>query len=364
MTEDRPVVVVTGVSGLIGSAVVDDLHEDFRMVGLDINEPARERAERVDFIECDLTSDASTSRAFDEVRERFGNRIASVVHLAAYYDFSGEPSPMYQKLTVDGTSRVLKYLQAFEAEQFLFSSSSLVMKPVEPDHEITELSPTEALWDYPQSKRDAERVILDERETIPTVILRIAGVYDDDCHSIPIAHQIQRIFEKSFESHFFPGNRSHGQSFVHAEDLVRCIRKTVERRDQLSGLEIFLVGEPDVMSYGEMQDELGKLIHGKEWPTIRVPKPLAKAGAWVKDQLTEEDAFIQPWMVDLADAHYPISIENAEHKLGWKPRHALRDTLPTMVERLLIDPKKWYQENGLTWTEALEDQLATSRRER
>lgn len=36
----RPMVVVTGVSGLIGSALVDELARDYRMVGLDIKEPA------------------------------------------------------------------------------------------------------------------------------------------------------------------------------------------------------------------------------------------------------------------------------------------------------------------------------------
>ncbi|HXV61925.1 MAG TPA: NAD(P)-dependent oxidoreductase, partial [Vicinamibacteria bacterium] len=262
-TEQEPVVVVTGVSGLIGTALVEDLSRDYRMVGLDIKKPQEESAEGLDFIECDLTSDSSTSQAFDELRKRHGTHLASVIHLAAYYDFAGEPSPLYQKLTVNGTSRVLRYLQSFEVEQFVFSSSLLVMKPVESGQEITELSPTEALWDYPQSKREAERVILAERGAIPTVILRIAGVYDEGCHSIPIANQIQRIYEKQVESHFFPGDRSHGQPFVHREDLVRCFRRTVERRDRLSDAEVFLIGEPEVVSYGELQDELGEMLHGK-----------------------------------------------------------------------------------------------------
>jgi hypothetical protein len=43
---------------------------------------------------------------------------------------------------------------------------------------------------------------------------------------------------------------------------------------------VFLLAEPDVMSYEELQDQLGRLIHGREWPTIRIPKPVDKAGAW------------------------------------------------------------------------------------
>ena len=45
----------------------------------------------------------------------------------------------------------------------------------------------------------------------------------------------------------------------------------------------------------------------------------------------------------------------------------LRDTLPLMVERLLEDPKRWYEENGLPMPEDLEEEAAAeeeARRER
>jgi hypothetical protein len=31
------------------------------------------------------------------------------------------------------------------------------------------------------------------------------------------------------------------------------------------------------MSYAALLDRLGGLIHGKDWPTIRIPKAVAKA---------------------------------------------------------------------------------------
>ena len=113
--------------------------------------------------------------------------------------------------------------------------------------------------------------------------------------------------------------------------------------------EVLLVAEPDVMSYAELQDRLGELLHGQEWPTIRIPKVVAKAGAWVQDKLATEDepSFIKPWMIDLADQHYPVAIERARTTLGWYPKHRLRDTLDEMVRRLKRDPVAWYRENGL-----------------
>ena len=351
-TPEKPVILVTGSTGLIGSRTLAALSSEYSVVGLDVKRPDKAIA-GTDFVECDLTKDESVIQALDAVRDKHGGHLASVIHLAAYYDFSGEPSDMYRKLTVDGTFRLLKKLREFQTEQFVFSSSLLVMEPAEDeDEKITEFSPLEdEPWDYPRSKIEAEELIRQERGEIPTVILRIAGVYDEDCNSIPIAQHIGRIHEKKFESYFFPGDSDHGQAFVHLDDLIACVEKVVKLRNQLRN-EIFLIAEPDVMSYAALQDRLGELIHGKEWPTIRIPKVMAKAGAWAKEKIAgEEETFIKPWMVDLADAHYPVAIGHARERLGWEPKHLLRDTLPEMIRRLKEDPRKWYEMNGLPWPE-------------
>ena len=44
-------------------------------------------------------------------REHHGTHIAAVVHLAAYYDFLGKPSPKYDEITVEGTRRLLRGLR-------------------------------------------------------------------------------------------------------------------------------------------------------------------------------------------------------------------------------------------------------------
>lgn len=348
---EKPVVVVTGSAGLIGSKLVEAFAANNRVVGLDVKRPERETA-GADWIECDVTKEESVARSLATVWERYGDRLASVIHLAAYYDFSGKPSPLYRTLTVEGTRRLLSQLRQFQVEQFVFSSTLLVMQPVEDEDEaITERSPVEAedeTWDYPRSKLEAERLIRHERGEIPAVILRIAGVYDEDCHSIPIAQQISRIHEKKLESYFFPGDADHGQAFVHLEDLISCFRKVVELRQELGSYEVFLIAEPDVMSYAELQEQIGELLHGAEWPAIRIPKVVAKAGAWAQEKILGQETFIKPWMVDLADTHYPVEIERARKRLGWEPQYRLRDTLSKMIGSLKLNPEKWYATNKLT----------------
>jgi nucleoside-diphosphate-sugar epimerase len=177
----------------------------------------------------------------------------------------------------------------------------------------------------------------------------VAGVYDEAGHSIPIAQQISRIHQKQLESYLFPGDAGRGQAFVHLDDLVQAFLKTIARRGALPPFEVLLIAEPDVMSYEELQDRIGLRIHGDEWPTIRIPKAVAKVGAWVQDRIASEDepAFIKPWMVDLADQHYPVEIERARRALGWEPRRRLRETIDTIVDGLLDDSAAWYRTNGL-----------------
>src|SRR3546814_1735854 len=100
--DHREIVLVTVASGFSGSAVIRRLARRYTVVGLDRDGPA-ESTDGAVTINFDLGSEDSVRTAVADVRERFGDRIASVIHLAAYYDVSGKSNPLYQEITVDGT---------------------------------------------------------------------------------------------------------------------------------------------------------------------------------------------------------------------------------------------------------------------
>jgi nucleoside-diphosphate-sugar epimerase len=356
MPTEQERILVTGSSGLIGFAVVERLeHLGYEVIGFDREGPPHP-PESADCIHVDIGNDQSVRQGFEKLRKNHGGRLASVIHLAAYYDFSGEPSDKYDEITVWGTERLLRGLQDFEVEQFVFSSTMLVQKPTRPGVKIDENSPIDANWDYPESKIKTEKLIQQIHGKIPYVLLRIAGIYDEKCHSIPIANQIQRIFERQITSRVYPGDLTHGQAFLHLDDLIHAIELLIRKRRQLPDELVLLLAEAEVMSYDELQRALGWLVHREEWDTHEIPKVLAKSGAWLQDNLPlAEEPFIKPWMIDLADEHYEVDIARARKLLGWRPQHSLRETLPEMIDALREDPQGWYQTNKLEPPNDLEE---------
>jgi nucleoside-diphosphate-sugar epimerase len=202
MNKENGIVIVTGSNGRIGDAVMKRFAGRFSdVVGFDRKAP-NPPPPGCTYVAVEITSDESVREGLRMIRKHHGTRVVSVVHLAAYYDFFGEPSDKYDRITVEGTKRLLSELQAqqFNVEQFIFSSTMLVHRPAEPGQFINEDWAIDPTWAYPESKVRTEQLIRETRGNIPAVILRISGVYDDFCHSIPLANQMQRIYERRFTS--------------------------------------------------------------------------------------------------------------------------------------------------------------------
>lgn len=367
MNEDRnqnpekPLVLITGAAGNLGGALTRRLADEYRVVGLDLEESEG-------IFAFDITDADSVHRAMEEVRNALGDHIAAVIHLAAYFDFSGEESPLYDRVNVEGTRNLLRTLRQFRVDRFIYSGTMLVHRPSSPGIPVTEDTPVEPGWAYPASKARTEEVIREEHGDIPYALLHLAGLYDEHTAVPTLAEQIRRIYERDPKAHAYSGDLSTGQSFLHKEDMIEAFARTVERRADLHGEETILIGEREAMGYDALQRRIAQLIHGTEdWQTLSVPKPMATVGAWaqvkaepvVPDDFDQgEEPFIKPFMIRMADDHYELDISRAEELLGWTPQHSLREELPAMIAALKEDPAGWYEANGLTkphWLQAAED---------
>ncbi|MCD0502785.1 NAD-dependent epimerase/dehydratase family protein [Bordetella petrii] len=354
-TADRPVVLITGASGNLGRSLAAYLEAEYRIVGLD------RKSENAGFpiFEVDLASDASVHQALQSVREQYGDTLAAVIHLVAFFDSTGADNPLYQTVNVDGTARVVRELRDhFRVERFVYASTMLVHAPGKPGELIDENQPFGPEYVYPQSKLRAEEALRAEHGDMPYAILRLAGVYDEQTVVPTLAQQIARIYERDFESYFYSASNQVGQSMLHRDDLHEAVRLTLQHRADLPPDAALLIGETEALGYDALQDEIGCLIHGTaDWPTLRVPKAVAATGTWVREKLEPlvpdaldqgEKPFIKPYMIAMSDAHYALDTERAEHLLGWRPRHRLKRTLPAIIAGLKRDPLAWYRAQGMT----------------
>jgi len=350
----RPLVLITGAAGNLGQTLARSLGDSYRVVGLD----RKPQQTPFQILQADFASAASIELALHQFREAFGARIASVVHLVAYFDFSNADDPRYRIVNVEGTRHLLRALQAFEVEQFIYASTMLVHAPCRPGERIAEGQPIDPRWAYPRSKAAAEEVVMQEHGRIPCVNLRLAGVYDESSLVPTMAQQFARIYERDMQSYFYSGSTLVGQAMLHRDDMLDAFRRTIDRRGALPGETAILVGEADAIGYDALQDRLGALMHGvDDWPTVQVPKPFAAAGLWAQARLEPaipdfidkgQAPFVRPFMAEMADDHYALDTRRARDLLGWEPRHSFKDELPELVRSLTDDPPGWYRRNGVT----------------
>ena len=362
--QDRPVVLITGAAGAIGSELARALGRAYTVVGLDL----KCEGAAIDCREVDLSNEASVENALAALTQDHGSSFAAVIHLAAYFDFTGEDHPLYDAVNVEGTRNLIRALRPYAVERFIYSGTMLVHAPTRPGKRIDEDAPIAPGWAYPESKARAEAVIREERGTMPVLLLHLAGLYQDDKVVPTLAHQIARIFERDLKAHLYAGDPDAGQSFIHLDDMLDAFRRAVDRRADLPEDLVLLVGEPEALGYADLQDRIGRLIHGEDgWTTLSVPEPLAKAGAYLEEKAEPlvpdaidhgEKPFIRPFMIDLASDHYALDITRARRFLGWEPRHDIRAGLKRIVAALKADPVGWYGKNGLTppeWLVSLDE---------
>jgi nucleoside-diphosphate-sugar epimerase len=163
---NEPTVLVTGSSGLIGTALVRRLtSEDISCRGLDVR--SREPASRVDIRE--------TAKL-----EKMVSGVAGIVHLAAVSRvIDGQRDPVLCRATnVDATGRLLETAISSPRRPWLIYASSREVYGQQDSFPVGEDAEFRPLNVYARSKVDAELLVEKAREAgLRTAIVRFSSVY-------------------------------------------------------------------------------------------------------------------------------------------------------------------------------------------
>ena len=92
---------------------------------------------------------------FEQIRELGGAEL--LLHLAAYYDFTGEDNPEYERTNVDGTRNLLELAEPLKLRKFIYTSSIAACPFPAPGDAVDGETPPSAPFPYARSKRRARR---------------------------------------------------------------------------------------------------------------------------------------------------------------------------------------------------------------
>ena len=316
METRRPVVVVTGSRGLIGSALIHRLLPFYTVIGCDL--AGADRPEADAFVPIDVTESASVWRALGRVRENFGDRLASVVHLATDHRAAGRPTAEQRKVTLEGTARLLGALTTFDVEQLIFPSTTLVHAPTGPGERIDEASPIDAPTSFSDAKLRTERLLRAHRVGIPTLILRIADVYTDQAQEPSLVRRIDRIGRRDPNGPATPRDIQADHALVHVDDVTDAIFRGIARRRRLPSELTLLIGEPDPPADAELQNRIGELLRSRDWASVPV---------------------------DRTRPRYALDLDRARRFLGWHATHHVMEMLPAILAARGRDPAAWARAN-------------------
>lgn len=326
-------VLVTGGSGFLGRYVVKELIDaGFKVRGTYHSIHKKRVIEELG---------AEPVRMSLENQETYGPALEGVdvvIHLAAYYTFTGKRE-LYQKLNVEATEKLALAALKRRATRFIYCSSTEAMGPVEspPGSEETPPNPQN---EYGKSKLLAEKKIIEiAKQGLKYTIIRPSGLYGPGNIDDVSYWFITGYARRGLPSKIMIGKGHTYIQFAHAKDAAVGFRLAVEREESIN--QIFIITEDRFYTYREVYEILYK-ITGVEPPRISINPRIAKFLLFfteIYDKFTGEgNIMYRRMIVDSVTKHRAYSNEKAKRLLGFKPTYNLEDGLRETI--------RWYRENG------------------
>ena len=345
----KEVVLITGASGFIGTALIMRLIKNYNIIGID-KVLHKDRNTKMLWYKADISNKEFLNEIFRKIKEKSHGNIDYVFHLAAYYDMSNRKSNQYHETNENGTKYLLDNLINFNVKNFIFMSSTAAITPIENNEKLNEESSLDSVLYYGKSKITGEKIVLKYKEKIKTTILRPSAVYSCDCRSLPLANQIAFIWRKGFGYRIFPGKGEGGISYVHIEDILDALEKTILKSEEITTGSIFILSEENHVSNNALYNLIFHEIYGKQSSLIHLPKWFVWFCIYIINKLylfLGKSYFFKPWMVDIADKRYQFNIEKAKKALEWEPRFQLEQYMKVIIKNLKADTHRWFAINNI-----------------
>jgi nucleoside-diphosphate-sugar epimerase len=346
-----PAIVITGATGFLGRHVVQCLQDDNRIYAIDRlprSDPDRAEHPNVRWYQIDLADAEPTREVFSEIRRRGGAQ--ALIHLAAYYDFSGEDHPEYQRTNSDAMRRVLEESCDLGLKSFLFASSVAACELTPPGQSIDEDTPPEGEHPYARSKAKGEAMLREFADRIPSCSMRLAALYSDWCENPPLYHMLETWRSRSWNARILGGHGLSAIPYLHVRDAAAFVLRALERSGDLKPAAVLLASTDGAVSHQELFESATAHAFGAARRAIHVPRYLCKPGLWVRNlagRVVGEQPFERPWMARLVDKRLDVDAGRTRRLLDWEshPRLGVLNRIPFMLENARSNAVEWYARN-------------------
>jgi dihydroflavonol-4-reductase len=268
----RDLVLVTGASGFLGSAIADQL----RHAGHDVRVLVREASPRRNISPADEVAIGDMRDPQAVARAMAGARY--VVHAAADYRlWTRDPEAMV-RTNVEGTRTIAESALRAGVERLVYTSSVATLRPGDdhPSDETCRLTPEQAIGPYKRSKVLAERVVEEmvDRQGLPAVIVSPSTpIGPRDIKPTPTG----RIILEAARGRM-PAFVDTGLNFAHVDDVANGHLLAL-RHGRIG--ERYILGGQNV-TLAAMLAEIARQVQRRP-PRVRLPSGIAYAAAVVSE---------------------------------------------------------------------------------
>ncbi len=336
----KPVVVVTGVTGNLGSRLLP-LLSSYSVIGVDVAPPRTDAQLR--FERMDLGEESSTRSMYELLRDI---RPHAVVHLAFVIDpvRTGvlDVERMWQ-INVAGTARVMEAVTEVNrttdegVKQFIFPSSVSAYGPNFPEPATEESVLAAHTLPYAVHKRQSDEVVQQRSPALrgcSVYILRphifagasvenyLMGAFRGTPNGKSARAEKMRLQGKRLPCMLPRGQQylDNKIQFIHVDDMARLIQHILQREPETQRLTILNVaGRGDPMTFA-------RCIEVAQAKLIRVP------GKWVMRQILkflwkQKISAIPPEAVPYMTGQYIMNTGRLQHFLGPEYEDVIRYTI-------------------------------------
>lgn len=350
-TSQRPAILLTGGSGFLGRNVLEALAPQYRFFVVARRSQSEARVAphpNVTWLQADLAERKDLKQCFEMVKAAGGAQV--VLHFAAYYDFTGEENPEYQRTNVEGLANALEFSRLLEPRRFVFTSSLAACELPRPGRCLTEESPADGSHVYARSKAQGEELVHQAQRHFPTCTVRLGCLFSDFCEYPPLFMFLGTWLSDAWKARVLGGEGRSAIPYIHIRDGVAFFRRLLDVEGRLGRGPTLIASTNQPVSHLELFEAATSYWYGQARRPIFMPKYLSWAGLYAMDALGTmlgERPFERPWMGAYIDTVMTTDARLTYELLGWRPnpRLSIVRRLPFLLENLRVDPLQWQQRN-------------------